>query len=109
MNLGWKRRLPKRYDTSAVLSFNHDGLEIARVRKKNRWLPVWHVIFFVYLVLLIRLIAMADMGPAAYANRVAQLEKGVWIERMAARIMFMDPVSQQIAITLRRNFRNLSS
>ncbi len=90
-----------------VASFNHDGLEIARVRSHRRWMPVWHFIFVVYMVLLIRLVVMIDIGPAAYANRIDQLESGTQIERLAARVMYLDPVSVEIANQARRSLRNL--
>ena len=93
--------------TASVVSFNHDGLEIARSRRSTRWLPMWHIIFFVYLGLLIRLISMAEAGPAAYAHRMAKLENGSFIERTTARIMYMDPVSRAIASKLRARIKSL--
>jgi len=106
------RKFSDRYHQSAsVLSFNQDGLEIARVKKRRKvpWLPVWHLVFIVYLGLLIRLIAMADLGPAAYGNRMAELESGTWIERMTAKIMFMDPVSRSIAVEVRAGLNRLGA
>ena len=101
-----KRRSGGIYKPSAaVLSFNHDGLEIARVKNEKRWLPIWHIIFFVYLALLVRLVAMADIGPGSYAARIDAMEDGNLIERAAAYVMHMDPVSRQIAISLRRGMR----
>jgi hypothetical protein len=91
--------------SAAVSSFKHDGLEIARVKNERRWLPVWHIIFFVYLALLVRLVAMADIGPGAYAGRIDDMRNGNLFERAAAYVMHMDPVSQQIAISLRRGMR----
>lgn len=85
-----------------VQSFNHDGLELARIKRKRvRYLPVWHVIFFVYFVYLVRLVAMADMGVATYQSRIDQLAQGNVLERTAAVVMHMDPVSRSLAIDLR--------
>ncbi len=92
---------------ATVFSFNHDGIAVARIRKKNRWLPVWHFIFVVYLALIIRLVTIAEAGPASYANRMAELENGTFMERAAARVMYMDPVSRQIAVNIRRGMKNL--
>ena len=101
-----KRRSGSMYHPSAtVLSFNHDGLEIARVKTEKRWLPIWHIIFFIYLALLVRLVAMADIGPGGYANRIDDMRDGNIFERVAAYVMHMDPVSQQIALSLRRGMR----
>jgi len=100
----------KQYRRSAsVLSFNHDGLEVARARKSGKWLPVWHIIFFVYIGLLIRLVSMAEVGPAAYANRMAELENGNFIERITARVMHMDPVSRSIASNIRSGLKTIGS
>ncbi len=93
----------------SVTSFNHDGMEIVRVRKERRWLPAWHLVFFVYMVMLVRLIAMADAGPAAYANRIAQLEAGTVLERAAAKVMYMDPVSRSIANEVRAGLRKFGT
>lgn len=92
---------------ASVISFNHDGFEIARVRTKRRWMPAWHVIFFVYMIFVVRLITMIDIGPASYGNRVAELANGSAIERIAARVMRMDPVSHQFVIEARSGLRKL--
>lgn len=94
--------------SSVVLSFSHDGLAIARAKKTRRWLPIWHVIFFVYMAMLIRLVIMADMGPGGYASRMAELENGTALERLAARVMAMDPVSQEIAKRLRSSLISIN-
>lgn len=93
--------------SSSVLSFNHDGLEIARTRRTARWLPIWHIIFFIYLALLIRLVAMAEVGPAAYKHRMDVLENGSFVEKAAAWVMHMDPVSRSIAYNIRSGLRKL--
>ena len=98
----YRKRVKSQYQrSSAVLSFNHDGVEIARVRTKRRWLPVWHLMVFVYLILLIRLIALADIGPTGYASRMNEMRQGNFLERNAARVMAMDPLSRRLASELR--------
>ena len=102
------QRLGKAYrQSSSVLSFNHDGLEIARTRNNRRWLPIWHIAVFVYLALLIRLVAIADVGPAAYANRLDQMSNGTLVEKSVAMVMQMDPISQKLALKIRRSLKNL--
>lgn len=93
----------------AVLGFNQDGLEIARVRKKRRYLPLFHLTMFVYLGLIIRLVVMANVGPASYANRIENLSNGNMLERAGAVVMYMDPVSRDIAIKLRSAIRDWES
>jgi len=104
-----RHRIGSGYRRSAsVLSFNHDGLEIARVRtRQRRWLPLWHIMVFVYLILLIRLIALADIGPAGYGNRMSEMRNGNILERSAARIMAMDPVSRRVAQGLHNVLKRL--
>lgn len=105
-----RRRVRSEYRRSAtVLSFNHDGLEIARVRNERRWLPVWHIAVFLYLTMLIRLVTIADIGPATYAYRMERMNDGNAIERLVARAMYMDPVSRAIAIKLRGAMRELGA
>lgn len=107
---GTRRRVGEQYrHSSTVLSFNHDGLEIARVRNERRWLPFWHIAVFLYLAMLIRLVTIADIGPAAYANRMEVMNNGTFLERTAARVMQMDPVSQSIANQLRSTLRDLGA
>ncbi len=98
----FRRRFADQYQrSSSVLSFNHDGMEVARVRNRSRYLPLWHVVFFLYLALLIRLVVAADIGTASYEARMLQMRNGTVVERVAAGVMQMDPVSQAIALKLR--------
>lgn len=96
--------------TASVLSFNHDGLEIARAKRssRSRWLPVWHFVFFIYLVLLIRIVAIADIGAAAYSSRIQDMRDGTIIERAAAQVMGLDPISGRAAVAVRGFFNFIS-
>lgn len=103
----YRHRVPSEYRrTASVLSFNHDGLEIARVKAEpgHRWLPLWHIMVFIYLILLIRLVAFADIGPGGYNNRMEQMRNGTLLEQGAAKVMAMDPISQRLARELRGVF-----
>ncbi len=98
----YRRRMSDGYQRSAVvLSFNHDGLAIARTKKHRRWLPLWHFMVFIYLVLLIRLVVLADIGAVGYHARMAEMENGNILERGAAKVMQLDPISQSLAVTIR--------
>ncbi|KMW59305.1 hypothetical protein AIOL_004287 [Candidatus Rhodobacter oscarellae] len=68
---------------------------------------MWHIVFFIYVVLLIRLISMVEIGPASYGHRMAQLQNGTFIERTTARVMQMDPLSQSIALRIRVGMKRL--
>jgi hypothetical protein len=93
-----------------VSSFNHDGLELAKVkRRRSKYLPLWHLVFFIYVILIVRLIAMADMGPVAYQSRIDSLSQGNLFERFAAKVMYMDPVSRSISVDLRKSLRAMQS
>lgn len=95
--------------TNVVLRFNPDGVELTRVRSNRRWMPVWHIIFFIYMGLLIRLVVMADLGPAGYDQRMSALKNGNFIERAAAKVMDMDPVSRALAIKLRKGMAKVTA
>lgn len=75
-------------------------------RRKMRFLPVWQLIFFVYFMLLVRILAMANMGPGTYADRIETLNQGNKLERVAAVVMYMDPVSEAMAYRIRRGLKN---
>ncbi|WP_425051694.1 hypothetical protein [Psychromarinibacter sp. S121] len=94
--------------SSAVVSFNHDGLEVARVRNRSRYLPLWHVIFFIYFAMLMRLVVAADIGTASYEARMEEMRNGHALERVAARVMHMDPVSRQLAVQIRAGLTYLN-
>ena len=105
----FRNRFGRRAGIAHRMSFNHDGLEIARVkRRRSRYLPIWHIIFFIYFVYLMRLMAMADMGVGAYQNRMDQLAQGNFIERAAATVMTADPISRDIAADLRNALKSWS-
>lgn len=93
--------------STAVVSFNHDGLEIARKKTERGWLPFGHLAIFLYLVLLLRLVTIADIGAASYESRMEKLEDGSFLERVTARVMFMDPWSRSLASDIRSNLRDL--
>ena len=90
-----------------MVSFNHDGMEIARVKPERRWLPYGHLAIFLYLVLLIRLVTIADIGAASYESRMEKLEEGSFLERFTARVMYMDPWSRALASDIRASLRDM--
>ncbi|WP_172298393.1 hypothetical protein [Pseudoruegeria sp. HB172150] len=83
--------------STVVVSFNHDGMEVARVRSNRRWMPTWHLIFFVYLAVIIRIAVVAQIGPGGYNARLSQMQEGNILEQATAFVMQLDPVTKAIA------------
>ena len=81
-------------DHGLLLSHGHDGLIIAR-RRRRRGLPLpLHGLFLVVAVVLgFKGLVHAHLGPATYADRVAGLAAGNGPERVAAVLMAADPVT----------------
>lgn len=105
-----RTRFGRRAGVAHQMSFNHDGLQIARVkRRRSRYLPIWHIIFFIYFVYLMRLMAMADLGVGAYQARIDELAQGSWVERTTAHIMQADPISRDIAADIRNALKSWSA
>jgi hypothetical protein len=73
----------------------------------RRWLPLRHLVFFLYIALLIRILALAELGPGAYAQRLEEMRRGSLPERAAALVMRMDPASRQLALQLRAGLARL--
>lgn len=106
---GIRRKVASQYRrSSVVLSFNHDGLQLARVKNNRRWLPLFHIVAFIYLAMVIRLVVIAEIGPSGYSQRMAELRDGNMLERVAASVMAMDPVSQAIAGHIRSGFHTMN-
>lgn len=74
-------------------------------RKRVRGLPVWHLIFFIYFIFVMRLLAMTEMGVATYNQRMEEMRAGNAVERAVSYFMVMDPVSEKISFELRKSIR----
>ena len=85
----------------SVRSFNHDGVEIARRRRKRREFPLRQVLLFALAVVSFKIFLFLDMGAAAYGQKILDLGEGALLERLAARAMVLDPVSQWVVDGLR--------
>ena len=80
-----------------VASFNHDGVELARVRKqRSSRLPIRHIVLFLLAIVSFKLFLNFDMGAAAYGAKIEEFSAGTVIEQAAAWAMTLDPVSQWI-------------
>ncbi|MEL7115675.1 MAG: hypothetical protein AAGP08_08795, partial [Pseudomonadota bacterium] len=76
-----------------------------KTRKRVAWLPVWQIIFFVYFIFIVRILAIADMGVPAYQYRMEELKEGTRVERAIAQFMVLDPVSSALATDLRKTIK----
>ncbi|MCP3972810.1 MAG: hypothetical protein GY717_21330 [Rhodobacteraceae bacterium] len=75
-------------------SFRHDGAEIARIRPQRREWPLRHLLLFVLAVMSFKIFLYFDMGAAAYGAKIEELAQGGLTDRLAARAMVLDPVSE---------------
>ena len=75
-------------------SFNHDGIEIVRRRSRRRALPLRQLCYFLLVVLSFKIFLFLNMGAAAYGAKIEEMSQGAGFERLAARAMVLDPVSQ---------------
>jgi len=87
--------------TVSIESFNHDNLELARARRRRRGLPLLHFAAFCYLVLVLRIVTIAGVGPGMYNARMAEMQRGNVVERAAAFLMQPDAVSRDLARNMR--------
>jgi hypothetical protein len=77
-------------------SFGHDGLEIARLRRHRRSLPVRQILLFLLAVISFKVFLFLNLGGAAYGAKVTELSEGILIERVAGYGMALDPVSKYL-------------
>ncbi len=87
------RRLAQGY----VTSVNHDGLIIARPARRSSGMPLRGVFLCLTVLLTFKAFVYAQIGAAAYADRVALLESGTIVEKLGAYVMVADPVTVWLA------------
>ncbi len=80
-----------------VEGFNLDGMEIARIRKKRRWVPWRQVYLFVLAVLAFKILLYFNIGPGAYGGMVDEMLQGSTLERMGGILLTLDPISEALA------------
>lgn len=79
---------------ASLKSFNHDGLEIARRRKAHRFFPIRQLFYFLVLVVSFKIFLFFGLGASAYGAKIVEMSQGAAWERIAAKAMVLDPVSQ---------------
>lgn len=80
-----------------VTSVNHDGLIIARPRRKSSRLPLRGLFLSLAVLLTFKGFVYAQIGEAAYTDRVNLLANGTIVERIGAYAMHADPATLWIA------------
>lgn len=81
-----------------------DGLIVVKPRKRDRSgarITPRSVVYLLCAVFLFKGILMATLGFASYDARVAELSKGIVVERFGATIMQAEPISMLIGEKLR--------
>ena len=108
MQFGYRlKRIDKAHRKLAhgyVTSINHDGLIIARPARRSSGVPLRGLFLCLLVLLTFKGFVYAQIGGAAYADRVGLLENGTIVEQLGAYVMFADPatlwIAQQISLFL---------
>ena len=86
-----------------VTKVTRDGLIVAEPKKASL-LPGTGVLKLVMLLLIgflsFKSFTLAAVGPVTYNERLAKLENGTVIEKMGAKALAIDPVSEAVAETV---------
>ncbi|MEM8979698.1 MAG: hypothetical protein AAGD04_09455 [Pseudomonadota bacterium] len=78
-------------------SVNHDGIVVARSRRKSGESPVLGILFFVGVFMLFKAYTLASDGAEAYGERVESFREGTKMEQTIGWAMQADPVTKAIA------------
>ncbi len=80
-----------------ITSINHDGLIVARPRRRTSLFPLRGLFLCLLTLLAFKGFLYAHLGPTSYGERVALLQSGTIVENMGAYAMKADPVTVWIA------------
>ncbi len=79
-----------------VEGFNLDGMEIARIRRKRRWVPWRQVYLFVLAVLAFKIALYFNIGAGAYGGMIDEMLQGNTLERVGGILLTLDPISEAL-------------
>jgi len=102
------RRIQKRHRKLArgyVQSVNHDGLIVARPRRKGSRFPWKGVAMIIVALFAFKGFLHAQLGAITYQERVQKLSAGTAIEKAGAYAMQADPITLWISDQLRTVLR----
>lgn len=84
------RRHRRMARNGVVHSINHDGLIIARARRRTPRFPLRGVVILVLAIVLFKGFLHNELGDRVYQQRVAILTEGSWPERVGGWVMQSD-------------------
>ncbi len=91
------RAITRRHDrmnrAGVVHSVNHDGLIIAKPRRRALRFPLRGLLLLIAVGFAFKGYLLADLGPATYNDRVGVLQAGTIVEQGGAWLMQADPVT----------------
>lgn len=94
------RRINRRHSRLSrgyVTSVNADGLLVATPIRRRTSVPLRGVVVIIAALMLFKGIVLAQLGPAAYEERLEGLAGGNQVEQVGAWIMKADPTTTWIA------------
>jgi len=94
-----RRRKASGVKSGVTSSVNHDGIVIARPRRKSGDSPLLGVLFFVGVFVLFKSFLLASDGAEGYAERVQGFAEGTQVEMAIGWAMQVDPITEYIATT----------
>jgi hypothetical protein len=98
-------RLNKKHRKMAngiVHSVNHDGLIVARARRRGPRLPLKGIALLIVAFIGFKAFLLIYLGQAAYGERVEQFRSGTAVEQAGAYVMAPDPLTVFIATEVNR-------
>jgi len=84
-----------------VTSMNHDGLLVARPRRRDVRLTWRGVAYVVIIAMAFKIFLYAQIGPVAYQERVVALQNGSFAQQIGAYAMAADPITATLANAIR--------
>lgn len=91
------RRINKKHRKMAngyIHSVNHDGLIVARVRRRGPRFPVMGIALGIIAFFGFKAFLIIQLGTATYEDRLDQLRSGTVVERAGAYVMTADPLTR---------------
>ena len=85
----------------AVVATSHDELIIARSRRTANHRTLRIIMLTISFGFVFKATMYALLGAATYADRVAQLSAGTFVERACAWVMAADPATIWVAIQIK--------
>lgn len=80
--------------------FNHDGLELACLRRHRREWPLREAGMFLLVVLSFALLLHLDLDRTTYEVKVFDLRADAELKRVASHVMQLDPMSHWLVTGL---------